>query len=89
MWVSTRVYKIEALYGRLCVNIEIEPYSTFMFMFSLSYYCPVYFIYVCTHPHKNYSTVEIHLKTLKFAFEMFFALLYNVSATKYFAFLKN
>ena len=29
--------------------------------------------------------MEIHLKTLKFAFEMFFALLYNVSPTKYFA----
>ena len=56
-----RTHKVEAMYGRSCINVKVEPRSTSAFTDGLSYIVSVLF----THVKFNvfYLTVEIHLKT--------------------------
>ena len=63
----TRVNKIETLYGRSRVYVEVELRSNFTFTCGLSYiasisFTNVHFTYIRT---ENYATVEINLYALK------------------------
>ena len=55
----TRVNKIEAVYQRSCVNVEVEPHSTLTFTRGLLYIASNSF----THRRKIY--VHVHVKIIQ------------------------
>ena len=61
MRVGTCVNKVEAIYGRSCVNVKVYLRSTITFTRGLFGIHCLYFIWA----RKNYATVEIHPKRLK------------------------
>ena len=56
-----RTHKVEAMYGRSCISVRVEPRSAFAFTDGLSYIVSILYTYVKFKVF--YLTVEIHPKT--------------------------